>query len=472
MTCTARSAHGARPARPGRPPRPPRRDAGRRRRRRTRGSRSSALRPAPDPRRRESRSARREPLWFSRAAPVPPRHEVRGPRPGGRVLLARTCYSVAAASSSRRPTPPATADPPASLPFASADELLPRCAERRTRRRRDARERARAAPGAEVRPAASCDLGDDAGVRPARVRDGGDPARRARVPRRAPALFRALLGARRVPPADPLAAIDWVNLWALAVNEENAAGGRVVTAPTNGAAGIVPAVLHYYAAASCRAPTTTASCGSCSRPARSACSTRRTPRSRGAEVGCQGEVGHRLLDGGGRARGGARRHARAGGERRRDRHGAQPRPHLRPDRRARADAVHRAERDGGGEGDQRRAHGAPQRRHASRLARPGDRAPCARRARHADEVQGDVARRALAVHAPVRTRAPPDARSRSNPAHPATLPAAPTPPRAGRPAEIHPAAAKPPTHCASSTVRRYSLKSRLSRPRAPGWRAR
>ena len=45
---------------------------------------------------------------------------------------------------------------------------------------------------------------------------------------------------------DPLAALDWVNLWALAVNEENAAGGRVVTAPTNGAAGIIPAVLHYY----------------------------------------------------------------------------------------------------------------------------------------------------------------------------------------------------------------------------------
>jgi L-serine dehydratase len=48
-------------------------------------------------------------------------------------------------------------------------------------------------------------------------------------------------------PPDPLAAMDWVNLWAMAVNEENAAGGRVVTAPTNGAAGIVPAVLHYYA---------------------------------------------------------------------------------------------------------------------------------------------------------------------------------------------------------------------------------
>ncbi len=48
------------------------------------------------------------------------------------------------------------------------------------------------------------------------------------------------------PSTDALAVLDWVNLWALAVNEENAAGGRVVTAPTNGAAGIIPSVLHYY----------------------------------------------------------------------------------------------------------------------------------------------------------------------------------------------------------------------------------
>ena len=63
------------------------------------------------------------------------------------------------------------------------------------------------------------------------------------VPRRAPALYRKLT--RRVP-GDPLDAMDWVSLFALAVNEENAAGGRIVTAPTNGAAGIVPAVLRYY----------------------------------------------------------------------------------------------------------------------------------------------------------------------------------------------------------------------------------
>jgi hypothetical protein len=64
------------------------------------------------------------------------------------------------------------------------------------------------------------------------------------VQRRAAALHRSLTA--RVGSPDPLTALDWVNLWALAVNEENAAGGRVVTAPTNGAAGIVPAVLHYY----------------------------------------------------------------------------------------------------------------------------------------------------------------------------------------------------------------------------------
>jgi len=67
-----------------------------------------------------------------------------------------------------------------------------------------------------------------------------------RVQRRAPALHRALCAHPEAALRDPLQVLDWVNLYALAVNEENAAGGRVVTAPTNGAAGIVPAVLHYY----------------------------------------------------------------------------------------------------------------------------------------------------------------------------------------------------------------------------------
>ncbi len=67
-----------------------------------------------------------------------------------------------------------------------------------------------------------------------------------KVRRRAPQLYRQLTSNPEAALRDPLQIIDWVNLYALAVNEENAAGGRVVTAPTNGAAGIVPAVLHYY----------------------------------------------------------------------------------------------------------------------------------------------------------------------------------------------------------------------------------
>ncbi|ADO48234.1 L-serine ammonia-lyase [[Enterobacter] lignolyticus] len=66
-----------------------------------------------------------------------------------------------------------------------------------------------------------------------------------RVPRRASALRRMLVASDKLS-TDPMNVIDWVNMFALAVNEENAAGGRVVTAPTNGACGIVPAVLAYY----------------------------------------------------------------------------------------------------------------------------------------------------------------------------------------------------------------------------------
>ena len=98
---------------------------------------------------------------------------------------------------------------------------------------------------------------------------------------------------------DPLAPIDWVTVYAMAVNEENAAGGRVVTAPTNGAAGVIPAIAHYYTRFVAEAP-----------------DTRLTPEETeagiiryfltaaaigilykenasisGAEVGCQGEVG-------------------------------------------------------------------------------------------------------------------------------------------------------------------------------------
>jgi len=79
------------------------------------------------------------------------------------------------------------------------------------------------------------------GNRSAGVLPGG-----LKVQRRAPALFLELKQRSGAAEKDSLNTLDWVNLYALAVNEENAAGGRVVTAPTNGAAGIIPAVLNYY----------------------------------------------------------------------------------------------------------------------------------------------------------------------------------------------------------------------------------
>jgi L-serine dehydratase len=78
------------------------------------------------------------------------------------------------------------------------------------------------------------------------IRDGGVLPGGLKVQRRAPTMYRELCERPEASLRDPLTILDWVNLYALAVNEENAAGGRVVTAPTNGAAGIIPAVLHYY----------------------------------------------------------------------------------------------------------------------------------------------------------------------------------------------------------------------------------
>jgi L-serine dehydratase len=111
-----------------------------------------------------------------------------------------------------------------------------------------------------------------------------------KVKRRAPDLYAQLTAPQVAGPADPLIALDWVNLWALAVNEENAAGGRVVTAPTNGAAGIVPALMHYYArfvhgandAGIVDFLLTAAAIGFLYKENASIS---------GAEVGCQGEVG-------------------------------------------------------------------------------------------------------------------------------------------------------------------------------------
>ncbi len=125
----------------------------------------------------------------------------------------------------------------------------------------------------------------EAGCRTEGIMPGG-----LKVKRRAASLHRQLRAQSAHASADSLNVLDWVNLFALAVNEENASGGRVVTAPTNGAAGIVPAVLHYYVRfisgadedSVVRFLLTAAAIGILYKENASIS---------GAEVGCQGEVG-------------------------------------------------------------------------------------------------------------------------------------------------------------------------------------
>lgn len=109
------------------------------------------------------------------------------------------------------------------------------------------------------------------------------------VKRRAQQVHQAIMAKVEKQISDPLAAMDFVNLWALAVNEENAAGGKVVTAPTNGAAGLIPAVLRFYnrfyqGTAEGRRTflLTAAAIGALYK---------KNASISGAEVGCQGEVG-------------------------------------------------------------------------------------------------------------------------------------------------------------------------------------
>ncbi|WP_333608222.1 L-serine ammonia-lyase [Arsukibacterium sp.] len=122
----------------------------------------------------------------------------------------------------------------------------------------------------------------DRGIKTEGILPGG-----LKVKRRAPALYKRLINEKS---NDPLQVMDWVNLFALAVNEENAAGGRVVTAPTNGAAGIIPAVLMYFdkfiqpvsPEIATRYLLTAAAIGILYK---------KNASISGAEVGCQGEVG-------------------------------------------------------------------------------------------------------------------------------------------------------------------------------------
>jgi L-serine dehydratase len=122
------------------------------------------------------------------------------------------------------------------------------------------------------------------------IREEGTLPGGLHVSRRAPALYRELSSRPEAAMRDPLTVLDWVNLYALAVNEENAAGGRVVTAPTNGAAGIVPAVLRYYDRF-CANANETGVFDFLLTAAAIGILYKENASISGAEVGCQGEVG-------------------------------------------------------------------------------------------------------------------------------------------------------------------------------------
>ena len=210
----------------------------------------------------------------------------------GRTLLAEEMYSVGGGAVQREgesesATGAATAaDVP--LPFANGEELLEQCERaglsidglmrvNERAMRSDAEIDARLARIWDVMQACVQRGFAAEGILPGILK----------LPRRAPRLKRELDAEAPNGPVDPM---EWVNAWALAVNEENAAGGQVVTAPTNGAAGIVPAVLHYYAklvpgsydAGVHRFLLTAGAIGLLYK---------RNASISGAEMGCQGEVG-------------------------------------------------------------------------------------------------------------------------------------------------------------------------------------
>jgi L-serine dehydratase len=213
----------------------------------------------------------------------------------GAAVLARTAYSVGGgavideAETGRNAPAEGGWDVPHN--FGSGDELLAKCAATglSIADLMRANEEATLAPDAvsqrlrTIRDAMSACI--DRGMAIGGILPGG-----LEVKRRAPIILKTLIDRQERALSDPLTVIDWVNLWALAVNEENAAGGRVVTAPTNGAAGIVPAVLRYYerfSPGACAAGVetyllTAAAIGSLFKENASIS---------GAEVGCQGEVG-------------------------------------------------------------------------------------------------------------------------------------------------------------------------------------
>ena len=209
------------------------------------------------------------------------------------VVLSRTYYSVGGGFIRAEGESGADAATDITVPFAfkSAEELLALC----ERNKLSIADLARANETAFRAPAdieaqlneiwAAMQRCVERGLKGRGVLPGG-----LSVKRRAASLEQALYARDTLDQGDPLRAMEWISLFALAVNEENAAGGRVVTAPTNGAAGIIPAVLHYYDRFVTGASLTgihsflltAAAIGSI---------IKRNASISGADVGCQGEVG-------------------------------------------------------------------------------------------------------------------------------------------------------------------------------------
>ncbi|MGE3905534.1 MAG: L-serine ammonia-lyase [Reyranellaceae bacterium] len=212
----------------------------------------------------------------------------------GQELSAETFYSIGGgfvASDAEIVNPVTDAGPPEPHPYASASELLTLCEQEKASiaelvRRNEAVKRSEAEIDAAldhiVDAMRAC---IESGCRNSGTLPGG-----LNVKRRAAALLAKLNRAAQDNAHMPHEVMDWVSLFAIAVNEENAAGGRVVTAPTNGAAGIIPAVLEYYIRF---CP------GADRRGRRDFLLTagaigglfKRNASISGAEVGCQGEVG-------------------------------------------------------------------------------------------------------------------------------------------------------------------------------------
>ena len=209
----------------------------------------------------------------------------------GETLLSEEMYSIGGGAVLRAGDEfggPAADTPALPLPFADGDELLVRCREAGLTIDQLMLRNERVLRKAEEIDAGLARIWSvmQACVERGFAAEGVLPGV-LKVTRRAPRLQRML---QAEAPGGLVDAMEWVNAWALAVNEENAAGGQVVTAPTNGAAGIVPAVLHYYARL-CRGGDEAGVRRFLLAAGAIGLLYKRNASISGAEMGCQGEVG-------------------------------------------------------------------------------------------------------------------------------------------------------------------------------------